>query len=94
MMVENEVITWDMVSEQLEIAREFFRAGRLDDARAVAENHYRIMANFLAAEEEPEPDLDEIIALRRICSELGDLKQWQELDVAERRAKLRKELYI
>ena len=34
------------------------------------------------------------IALRRICSELGDLKHWQELDVAERRAKLRKELYI
>ena len=94
MMVENEVITWDMVSEQLEIARELFRAGRLDDARAVAENHYRIMATFLAAEEEPEPDLDEIIALRRICSELADLKHWQELDVAERRAKLRKELYI
>ena len=94
MMVENEVITWDMVSEQLEIAREFFRAGRLDDARAVAENHYRIMATFLAAEEEPEPDLDEIIALRRICSELGDMKRWHEMDATERRAKLRKELYI
>lgn len=94
MMLENEVITWDMVSEQLEIARELFRAGRLDDARAVAENHYRIMATFLAAEEEPEPDLDEIIALRRIGAELGDLKRWQELDDVERRAKLRKELYI
>lgn len=94
MMVENDVITWDMVSEQLEIARELFQAGRLDDARAVAENHYRIMATFLAAEEEPEPDLDEIIALRRICAELGDLKRWQELDDVERRAKLRKELYI
>ena len=66
----------------------------MDDARAVAENHYRIMATFLAAEEEPEPDLDEIITLRRICSELGDLKRWQEMDVVERRAKLRKELYI
>lgn len=94
MMVENDVITWDMVCEQLEIARELFRAGRLDDARAVAENHYRIMATFLAAEEEPEPDLDEIIALRRIGAELGDLKRWQELDDVERRAKLRKELYI
>ena len=94
MMLENEVITWDMVSEQLEVARELFRAGRLDDARAVAENHYRIMATFLAAEEEPEPDLDEIIALRRIGAELGDLKRWQELDDVERRAKLRKELYI
>ena len=94
MILENDVITWDMVCEQLERARELFRAGRLDDARGVAENHYRIMATFLAAEEEPEPDLDEIISLRRICSELSDLKRWREMNDAERREKLRNELYI
>ena len=93
MMVENAVVSWEIVCEQLEIARELFRTGRLDEARPAAEKHNRMLATFLAAEEESEPDQEEISMLLRACSELSALKWWQELDDDKKRQRLRYELY-